>query len=103
MRPAASLPTHWPSELQCFAPISRAINADRAAAAKTVFELLTSREIDVLTGISCGDSNKDLARQLQLTPETVKWHLKNAMRKLNADSRSCAVRKAAALGLALAD
>jgi LuxR family transcriptional regulator, maltose regulon positive regulatory protein len=67
----------------------------------TVFTILTSREIDVLTGVGRGDSNKEIARQLHLTPETVKWHLKNVMRKLNADSRAQAVANASALGLSL--
>jgi DNA-binding NarL/FixJ family response regulator len=67
----------------------------------TVFTILTSREIDVLTGVGRGDSNKEIARQLHLTPETVKWHLKNVMRKLNADSRARAVANASALGLSL--
>jgi LuxR family transcriptional regulator, maltose regulon positive regulatory protein len=67
----------------------------------TVFSILTSREIDVLTGVSRGDSNKEIARRLHLTPETVKWHLKNVMRKLHAESRAEAVDNAAALGLSL--
>ncbi len=66
-----------------------------------VFSILTSREIDVLTGVGRGDSNKEIARRLHLTPETVKWHLKNVMRKLNADSRAQAVSHAAGLGLSL--
>ena len=69
--------------------------------ANTVFSILTSREIDVLTGVGAGDSNKEIARRLHLTPETVKWHLKNVMRKLGADSRAQAVSRAAALGLSL--
>jgi LuxR family transcriptional regulator, maltose regulon positive regulatory protein len=67
----------------------------------TVFSILTSREIDVLTGVGRGDSNKEIARQLHLTPETVKWHLKNVMRKLSVDSRAEAVRRAAEIGLSL--
>ena len=67
----------------------------------SVFQLLTSREIDVLTALSRGDSNKHIARRLHLTPETVKWHLRNIMRKLDSESRTEAVAKAAALGLSL--
>ena len=69
--------------------------------ANTLFSILTSREIDVLTGVGRGDSNKEIARRLHLTPETVKWHLKNVMRKLGADSRAQAVSHAASLGLSL--
>lgn len=52
---------------------------------------LTPRELDVLRGVAGGHSNKVIARQLQLTPETVKWHLKNIMRKLEVNSRHAAV------------
>ena len=95
-----TLPPEWPSELGVLAPVLRPV-LPVPSAPRTVFELLTSREIDVLTGVSIGQSNKDIARQLHLTPETVKWHLKNVMRKLAADSRTGAVHAAAALGLAL--
>jgi LuxR family maltose regulon positive regulatory protein len=63
------------------------------------FSFLTTREIEVLTALAAGVSNKEMARRLNLTPETVKWHLKNVMRKLDADSREIAVRHAVALGL----
>lgn len=66
----------------------------------SLFSVLTSREIDVLTGVSCGHSNKEIARQIHLTPETVKWHLKNIMRKMGVDSRSAAVERGIQLGLA---
>ncbi len=60
---------------------------------------LTIRELDVLQGVASGWSNKVIARQLNLTPETVKWHLKNIMRKLDAKSRQEAVMRAIAHGL----
>ena len=60
---------------------------------------LTARELDVLQGVADGYSNKVIARQLCLTPETVKWHLKNIMRKLDVKSRHEAVLRAADRGL----
>jgi len=60
---------------------------------------LTARELDVLRGVAAGCSNKVIARQLCLTPETVKWHLKNIMRKLDAKSRHEAVLRAGERGL----
>ena len=102
-RAAVMLPPDWPAELGVLAPPRRNTAAAAPERPITVFQLLTSREIDVLTGVGSGCSNKDIARQLHLTPETVKWHLKNVMRKLGADSRSGAVSKAARLGLASSD
>ena len=60
---------------------------------------LTARELDVLQGVAAGCSNKVIARQLCLTPETVKWHLKNIMRKLEVKSRHDAVLRATERGI----
>lgn len=65
------------------------------------FSFLTEREIEILGALSAGDSNKEIARALSLTPETVKWHLKNVLRKLRATSREQAVQNASTLGLKL--
>ncbi|MGH6617770.1 LuxR C-terminal-related transcriptional regulator [Sphingomonas sp.] len=81
---------------------TRASANDASLTGITVFSILTSREIDVLTAVGNGDSNKEIARRLHLTPETVKWHLKNVMRKLGAEDRAEAVRNASTLGLSLA-
>lgn len=59
---------------------------------------LTMRELDVLRGVAAGCSNKVIARQLCLTPETVKWHLKNIMRKLDVGTRQEAVLRAVEQG-----
>ena len=66
-----------------------------------LFSVLTSREIDVLVGVARGESNKEIARRLHLTPETVKWHLKNVMRKLDVDSRAAAVQRAEHFGFSM--
>lgn len=104
-RLSSTLPANLPASFlqivgQAGTPQSWTATQDpRPANANTVFSILTSREIDVLTGVSRGQSNKEIARQLHLTPETVKWHLKNVMRKLNAENRATAVRNAARIGL----
>lgn len=71
--------------------------AANETAAPAVREL-TPRELDVLRGVAGGHSNKVIARQLHLTPETIKWHLKNIMRKLGVNSRKAAVERAVACG-----
>jgi DNA-binding CsgD family transcriptional regulator len=53
---------------------------------------LSSREADILRCVGRGLSNKEAARWLGITPETVKWHLKNIFRKLGVKSRIQAVR-----------
>lgn len=80
-----------------------ALEGGHAAAPGEAFSFLTEREIEILSALNAGESNKEIARTLQLAPETVKWHLKNVMRKLRAGSREEAVSNAATLGLKLID
>lgn len=78
-----------------------ALEGGYGAAPGEAFSFLTEREIDILSALNVGESNKEIARTLHLAPETVKWHLKNVMRKLRAGSREEAVANAATLGLKL--
>ena len=48
---------------------------------------LTQREHEILELISEGLSNKLIARALNISPGTVKVHVKNVLRKLNLNSR----------------
>ena len=50
-------------------------------------ELLSQREWEVLTRIAAGDSNKLIARLLDLSPHTVKRHVANILDKLGLSSR----------------
>jgi LuxR family transcriptional regulator, maltose regulon positive regulatory protein len=78
-----------------------ALEGAYSAAPGEAFSFLTEREIEILSALNAGESNKEIARTLQLAPETVKWHLKNVMRKLRANSREEAVQNASTLGLKL--
>jgi len=55
--------------------------------------LLTPREIEVLAAVGNGLSNKAAARQLGISPHTVKFHIESLFRKLGAASRAEAVAK----------
>lgn len=48
---------------------------------------LTPREMDILTGLGQGKSNKTIAAELQLSVRTVEFHRAHMMRKLHANSR----------------
>ena len=54
-------------------------------------DALTPREIEVLSLIAAGNSNKLIADQLSITQETVKGHVKNILSKLGANDRTHAV------------
>jgi LuxR family transcriptional regulator, maltose regulon positive regulatory protein len=50
-------------------------------------ELLSSRESEVLAQMAAGDSNKVIARTLDISPHTVKRHVANILDKLGVGSR----------------
>jgi DNA-binding NarL/FixJ family response regulator len=54
-------------------------------------DALTSREIEVLTLIAGGKSNKLIADQLSITEETAKAHVRSILSKLDAKDRTHAV------------
>jgi DNA-binding CsgD family transcriptional regulator len=56
--------------------------------------LLTPRELDVLTALAEGLTNKAIARRLAISLHTVKFHLESLFRKLGARTRTEAVAKA---------
>ena len=62
-------------------------------------ELFSGRELEVLAELARGSSNKHIARQLNLSENTVKFHLKNLYRKLDAGSRDAALATAMQRGL----
>jgi two-component system nitrate/nitrite response regulator NarL len=55
--------------------------------------VLTPREVEVLTALADGLSNKAAARRLGISPHTVKFHIEQLFRKLGAGCRAEAVAK----------
>jgi ATP/maltotriose-dependent transcriptional regulator MalT len=62
-------------------------------------DVLTERERNVLAKISQGLPNKRIARTLEISPETVKSHVKRIFLKLAVGTRAEAVSQAKSLGL----
>ena len=52
---------------------------------------LSGRERGVLEGLARGDSTEEVAAALHVSPHTVRTHVKNALRKLDAKTRAHAV------------
>jgi LuxR family maltose regulon positive regulatory protein len=61
--------------------------------------LLSPREREVLQLLAGNLSNKQIARAMGVTDETVKWHLKNLFGKLNAGSRTHLLHRARMVGI----
>ena len=74
--------------------------AGRKAEARRRAERLTQRERDVLRGLIHGNSNKETAVALGISPRTVEIHRGNMMARLNARSTGDAVRMGLEAGLA---
>jgi LuxR family transcriptional regulator, maltose regulon positive regulatory protein len=68
----------------------------------SVAELLSTRERNIISLIARGQSNKEVARDLGISPETVKSHMKHIFEKLEVEKRTQAVARAQSLGLVTA-
>jgi DNA-binding NarL/FixJ family response regulator len=64
-------------------------------------EALTPRELEVLQLLAEGLPNKTIARRLDISDHTVKFHVNAILSKLGAQSRTDAVVRATRLGLIL--
>src|SRR5213075_547705 len=60
---------------------------------------LTLREVEVLTGLANGLSQKDIAQQLIISPKTVGTHIQRILFKLDVHSRAEAVAAAYQRGI----
>lgn len=87
--------------------VSRAIEIDKTKRASTransqikeLYETLTQREKEVMTLVTRGLMNKQVAAEMNLSEITVKIHRGNAMRKMNARTLADLVRMAEGLRL----
>ena len=79
----------------------RHVHSEVAAeiALHVVDDSLSDREIGVLRLVAVGNANKEIARALSLSEETVKAHLKNIFTKLDVTDRTHAVTVAARRGI----
>lgn len=92
----APVPAHYLRQLVAgFEPLARPAPAvpPRAADADgpLLLEPLSGRENNVLVLMAAGKSNRAIARELAITENTVKWHIKNIFQKLGVENRTSAV------------
>lgn len=86
--------TTFLAEMRAFLPA--AAPAGRATAARPV---LTPRQLEILREVGNGQTDKEIARKLSLSPRTVEMHVANALAALDCRTRAEAVRRATELRL----
>jgi FixJ family two-component response regulator len=74
-------------------------NASDASKLKASFSSLTAREQEVMSYVTAGLMNKQIAGEMNVSEITVKVHRGNVMRKMGAKSLADLVRMADALGV----
>ena len=60
---------------------------------------ISARELEVLRELAAGHSSKEIARRLDVSPNTVKTHVSRLLDKLGARRRTEAIQRARELGL----
>jgi DNA-binding CsgD family transcriptional regulator len=60
---------------------------------------LTRREVEVVRLVAMGHTNREIARELFLSPRTVEMHVGSILAKLDCRSRADAARRASEFGL----
>ncbi|MEP0645172.1 LuxR C-terminal-related transcriptional regulator [Parasphingorhabdus sp.] len=55
---------------------------------------ISARELEVLEALAAGDSNKEIARTLEISPNTVKSHIGHLFEKLQVNGRVRAIEEA---------
>lgn len=88
-----------PATLSSQFPDQRPETVSITAVAEPLEEPLTTRELEVLELLSRGLSNKLIARTLQISEHTVKFHVSSIYAKLDVANRTEAVHRGAQRGL----
>jgi len=81
-----------------YAPVDF-MTAVEDAPSNPLADKLSPRELEVLKGLTEGKSNKEIARDLDITEPTVKLHMKTLFRKVDATNRTQAAMIAREAGL----
>ena len=79
--------------------ISKSLSSQQTNAAAST--LLNEAEATILQHLSCGYSNKEIARLINMSPDTVKYRLKSVFRKIGVNKRRDAVRISRERGLVI--
>jgi DNA-binding NarL/FixJ family response regulator len=92
---------HWPDFLLAESDQSAAATADNDSPQirEAIVDGLTKRQLDILSCLAQGMSNREIADTLHISENTVKTHLKAVMLELSCTNRTAAVVLAEKMGL----
>ncbi len=65
----------------------------------TIVQEITAREQEILRQLSQGLTSRQIASNLSLSSETIKWYRKRMLAKFNADNTAQMVRQALESGI----
>ena len=87
--------------IEALPEVARVIDeVDSGVTVEIIAELITDRQFDILSCISRGHSNKQIARELDLSENTVKVHVSAMLKSLGLANRTLAGILGQKLGLA---
>ena len=87
--------------IESVAEVARVFDeVDSGVNVEIIAELITDRQFDILSCISRGHSNKQIARELELSENTVKVHVSAMLKSLGLSNRTQAGIMGQKLGLA---
>ena len=96
---AAEIPALGDYAARLIADFAEKASVSPAARASENRLLLSAREADILELMGKAMTNKRIAIALEISGETVKWHIKNIFAKLDVVTRADAIAKARRMGL----
>ncbi|MFL5652592.1 MAG: LuxR C-terminal-related transcriptional regulator [Ktedonobacteraceae bacterium] len=64
---------------------------EETSSTKDLYSPLSSREVEILDYIARGNSNKEIAKSLKISDQTVKNHITSILKKLSVNDRTAAV------------
>lgn len=88
--------TYYPPRLLA---LSQGARPEKRVSVEAELGKLSTRQIDVLKLLMQGQSNKEIARELDISPATVKTHVAHIIACLGATNRTEAAMKARELGI----
>jgi DNA-binding NarL/FixJ family response regulator len=77
--------------LNSFRETFRELDGDEESEVQQLFSPLSSREVEILDYIARGNSNKEIAKSLKISDQTVKNHITSILKKLSVNDRTAAV------------